>query len=212
MCIVSAIHDYGMQRDIPWTQPSIDIFQDLIKKGQEFDDLTRQPHCEDPTKVEFLKHLQAMKDARVQPKKDQDVAAELKAAQAEIAELKAQLDAVYLERNKVVALAARMAAYLECPATVTRTAEDVAPEWRNAIYIALPTGQVSWHFHDRDAAVFAGVPYGATNWDGHTTEQKYERVAAAFQSPPIRQIKLGGLVAKPVPDKATPVMKDQARL
>lgn len=40
------------------------------------------------------------------------------------------------------------------------------PEWP-VMYIELPTGQVSWHMpqHDKE-------------WDGHTTEQKYERIGA----------------------------------
>lgn len=35
------------------------------------------------------------------------------------------------------------------------------------VYIDLPTGQVSWHI-----TAYAG------EWDGHTTEQKYERCRA----------------------------------
>lgn len=38
--------------------------------------------------------------------------------------------------------------------------------FRAVVYIQLDTGQVSWHMPE------------FFEWDGHTTEQKYERVAA----------------------------------
>ena len=38
------------------------------------------------------------------------------------------------------------------------------PEWP-VFYIDLPTGQVSWH-----------MPQYGRAWDGHTTDQKYERI------------------------------------
>lgn len=37
--------------------------------------------------------------------------------------------------------------------------------YRVVAYVELPTGQVSWH-----------MPEHPTAWDGHTTEQKYERI------------------------------------
>lgn len=44
------------------------------------------------------------------------------------------------------------------------------PEWPVA-FIELPTGQVSWHL----------APH-PVEWDGHTTEQKYERIRKWFFS------------------------------
>lgn len=38
------------------------------------------------------------------------------------------------------------------------------PEWP-VVFIELPTGQVSWH-----------VPQHDMPWDGHTTEEKYQRI------------------------------------
>lgn len=38
------------------------------------------------------------------------------------------------------------------------------PEWP-VVFIELPTGQVSWH-----------VPQHEVVWDGHTTEEKYQRI------------------------------------
>lgn len=40
------------------------------------------------------------------------------------------------------------------------------PEWPVA-YIELPTGQVSWH-----------MPQHGQAWDGHTTEEKFQRIGA----------------------------------
>lgn len=89
-------------------------------------------------------------------------------------EMRAAKDGAYLERNRVVAA-------LACcfPAGVARTAiEGWDPEWENCVYIDLPTGQVSWHFHDDHAHLFARLPKYAGTWDGHDTPEKYRRLSA----------------------------------
>jgi NTP pyrophosphatase (non-canonical NTP hydrolase) len=91
-----------------------------------------------------------------------------------IAEHAAQLNAAYTERNALVAMLASL-----YPAIVTKTAiEGWDPEWHNCVYLATPTGQMSWHFHDHDAHLFAHLPQfgGVINWDGHTNVEKYERL------------------------------------
>ena len=51
------------------------------------------------------------------------------------------------------------------------------PEWLTIVFIDTPvTGQMSWHIHERELPAFAHLPWGPNNWDGHTTEQKYERL------------------------------------
>lgn len=92
----------------------------------------------------------------------------------DIIQLRGAKDGAYLERNKVVAgLAAAW------PAGVKRTAiEGWDPEWHGCVYIDLPTGQVSWHFHDSHAELFAHLPEYTGEWDGHTTDEKYARLAA----------------------------------
>lgn len=90
-------------------------------------------------------------------------------------------DAVYEERNRCVALIARMAVSMRIKAGVTKTdipGWDV--EWHNCVYIDLPTGQISWHYHDKEAHLFDGLPVYCGTWDGHDTSEKYRRVAAAF--------------------------------
>jgi len=95
------------------------------------------------------------------------------AALEDLLATKAALDAAYLERNQVVAALAR-----SYPAGIAQTPiEGWAPEWWGCVYIDLPTGQASWHYHVREAHLFAGLPAYAGKWDGHTTAEKYARLA-----------------------------------
>jgi hypothetical protein len=82
-------------------------------------------------------------------------------------------DDAYTERNRLVALLA----WLYDGAVGRTDIPGWAPEWHGCVYIDLPTGQVSFHFHDRDAGLFAGLPPFNGVWDGHTTEEKWNRVA-----------------------------------
>jgi hypothetical protein len=102
----------------------------------------------------------------------------------DVAALKAQKDAAYSERNQCVALIARMAGRMGWIVGVGKhPAEDTAWEddWRTVLFVTLPTGQMSWHFHDSEKHLLDGLPERSFVWDGHTTPQKYERVNAAFR-------------------------------
>jgi hypothetical protein len=82
-------------------------------------------------------------------------------------------DQAYAERNKLVR-------FLACifPAGTART--DIPgwdPEWHGCVFIDTPAGQMSWHYHDRESAMFADLPPYTKPWDGHTTEEKYQRLA-----------------------------------
>ena len=89
-------------------------------------------------------------------------------------DMEARKDAAYLERNQVVAALAK--AY---PSGVARTAIDGwSADWHGCVYIDLPTGQASWHFHDSQAYLFADLPPYTGKWDGHDTPEKYRRLAA----------------------------------
>lgn len=89
-------------------------------------------------------------------------------------------DAAYTERNRLVAALARLlkrdgrAAWL-----ADHDPSDAGwdPEWRTIVFIDGPTGQMSWHLHDSDVPLFDGLPRGPNSWDGHTTPEKYERLA-----------------------------------
>lgn len=68
----------------------------------------------------------------------------------------------YDERNKAIIKAVWLALMAGLAAGFRFDA--VEPDWPVA-YIELPTGQATWH-----------IAQHLTAWDGHTTEQKYERV------------------------------------
>ena len=103
-----------------------------------------------------------------------DGAAEIERLLAEIKQLKKQKTTVYTERNRLVALIASM-----FPSGIKET--DIPgwdEEWHGCVYIDLPTGQASWHYHESEANMFAHLPRYKGEWDGHTTEEKYNRIAA----------------------------------
>lgn len=94
-------------------------------------------------------------------------------------EMEARKDAAYEERNRVVAALAWMATFMGWKAGTARTAiEGWSDDWHGCVYIDLPSGQVSWHYHDRHAAMFTYLPRYEGKWDGHTTEQKYSTLTA----------------------------------
>jgi hypothetical protein len=105
----------------------------------------------------------------------------------EIERLRAQKDGAYRERDQVVALVARMALALGWRAGVRRHEPDPDPtwdeDWKNVVAIDLPTGQVTWHYHDSEVPLFIGLPDYQGSWDGHDTAEKYRRVHAAWPSP-----------------------------
>ena len=86
--------------------------------------------------------------------------------------IEAQKDSVYLERNKLVALLSKM--FPSGKATTAIDGWDAS--WHGCVYIDLPTGQASWHYHDSQAYLFEHLPLYQGWWDGHTTEEKYERI------------------------------------
>lgn len=84
-----------------------------------------------------------------------------------------EIDQAYYERNQLVAALARL-----FPSGLRKTDVDACSVWHNCVFIDLPTGQASWHFHEREAHLFAGLPEYTKPWDGHSTAEKYRRVAA----------------------------------
>lgn len=97
-------------------------------------------------------------------------------------------DTAYTERNRCVALIARMALVLGWQAGIRPHEGDLFDEgWNNVVMVDLPTGQVSWHYHDREAHLFADLPAYAGRWDGHDTPEKYRRVDSALPLPGDRE-------------------------
>lgn len=98
--------------------------------------------------------------------------------------LRAQKDGAYRERNQLVALLARMALELGWMVGVGRHPDSDTTwdsDWRTIVFIDLPTGQASWHFHDSERHLLEGLPPYPGKWDGHTTDEKYDRVRHALK-------------------------------
>nr|WP_157529412.1 hypothetical protein [Kibdelosporangium sp. MJ126-NF4]CEL23360.1 hypothetical protein [Kibdelosporangium sp. MJ126-NF4]CTQ96904.1 hypothetical protein [Kibdelosporangium sp. MJ126-NF4] len=91
---------------------------------------------------------------------------------------------------------ARLVAFLAALYPAVRSSNDPHDD-RTVVYIKTPTGQMSWHIDPADVRLFAHVPAvpgddARARWDGHTTDQKYTRLAT------LTQLHLAvGLVADP---------------
>lgn len=122
------------------------------------------------------------------------------AAVAALQNMEAQKDGAYLERNRCVALIARMAINAGLTAGTARTAiEGWSADWHGCVYVDLPTGQTSWHFHDSQAWLFADLPAYTGAWDGHDTPEKYRRVGDAFSTASRPDADLAALMETPTP-------------
>jgi len=92
--------------------------------------------------------------------------------------VEAERDGAYRERAHLVALLAALTD--EAVISYARDVEE--PGWQ-IIYLTLGGHQASWHISPRDADLFTHVERvdvedPRAQWDGHTTEEKYERIAA----------------------------------
>lgn len=95
----------------------------------------------------------------------------------------AQKDAAYKERNALVCLLSKLyPSWLERHNEADLTWED---DWRWIVFMQLPTGQATWHIHDSEFALFDHLPVNKDKeghgWDGHTTEEKYQRISEVKQ-------------------------------
>jgi hypothetical protein len=82
-------------------------------------------------------------------------------------------NSVYVERDQLIAFLSRVFPSHLGPV------DDQEPGWMMAVYIHTPEGQLSWHIPDHEAHTLFGhlVVSPESNWDGHTTEEKYERLS-----------------------------------
>lgn len=87
-----------------------------------------------------------------------------------------QKDQAYSERDKVVAALSRC-----FPAHICRHPDEDKEwdnNWRWIVCIHLPTGQATWHIHKSELTLFPHLRiFGPGHWDGHSTEEKYNRLA-----------------------------------
>lgn len=88
-------------------------------------------------------------------------------------------DAVYRERAHLVAWLATLHPSVIAPAP--DLTDDDAPGWQ-IVYVTAGGRQMSWHISPLDAGLFEHVEHvdpddPRAQWDGHTTEAKYQRIA-----------------------------------
>ena len=82
----------------------------------------------------------------------------------------------YWERNQLVAyIASQYEAHMVRHPEDDKEWED---DWRWIICVHTPQGQLSWHIHDDEVPYFGWleVEPDGDHWDGHTTEEKYDRI------------------------------------
>ena len=91
----------------------------------------------------------------------------------------ADINEVYRERNIAVALAVTLARKAGYPVWYRPApAESIADMGWYIVYIALPTGQVSWHVPAGDALYLPqDILQIGPDYDGHTTGEKNARIA-----------------------------------
>lgn len=90
-----------------------------------------------------------------------------------VAELESAKDQAYLERNHLVAALARL-----YPSGVAKTAiPGWSEDWHQCVYIDLPCGQISYHFHDSHAHLFEALPAYQGEWDGHDKSIVHRRLS-----------------------------------
>ncbi len=112
-----------------------------------------------------------------------------------IEEIQESRNQAYRERNLLVqALTKIFPSYMAFHDVEDKTWEK---DWRYIVYILIPveetvygdeinarngnrtkviTKQVSWHIHDSEVQLFKHLTLMPNDWDGHTTEEKYDRL------------------------------------
>lgn len=106
---------------------------------------------------------------------------QLDAAHAQVEQLEAAKDYAYLQRNHLVAALARC-----FPSGIRKTAiEGWSEDWHGCVYLDLPAGQISYHYHDSHAFLFAGLPAYDRPYDGHDKAEVHRRLESVrIQSAP----------------------------
>lgn len=96
----------------------------------------------------------------------------------QIAQLTARKDGAYDDRMHLVAAMARL-----FPSGVRDTVTPGwTPAWKGCVYIDLPTGQISYHYHTRHEALFAGLPAYEKPWDGHDKGEVHARLGCLWKA------------------------------
>ncbi|MFJ4847570.1 hypothetical protein [Streptomyces sp. NPDC088733] len=103
-------------------------------------------------------------------------AATIREQQQRAEQAEAERDGAYRERAHLVALLAAMT-----EGAVIAPAPDVEDAGWQIAHLKIGGHQASWHISPRDADLFVHVEHVTVGdrraqWDGHTTDEKYERI------------------------------------
>lgn len=125
-----------------------------------------------PTELSaFLKDGETAAECVARNRADVDVTLGL------LANALSQKDSAYAERDRLVCALSKL-----WPSHLARHPdEDVTwdNDWRWIVCIHGPTGQLTWHIHDNERGWFDHLSVRDGHWDGHTTDEKYQRLAAS---------------------------------
>lgn len=104
--------------------------------------------------------------------KERDTAKLLAAACEELTQATADKDQAYLERNYLVAALTKL-----YPSGIRPTnIEGWLPDWHGCVYVDLPGGQISYHYHDSQAWLFKDLSAYEKPWDGHDKNTVHYRL------------------------------------
>lgn len=134
----------------------------------------------DETAAAIEQELGALRDGDHRDERDQ-LRAEVERLRSLKESLTIERDTAYAERARLLGLLASLfPARLMPHNDESGDGLDWHPEWMNVLCLDLPTGQATWHLHDSQLEHVGHVQRVMTNtWDGHTTCEKYRRVAEA---------------------------------
>jgi len=82
----------------------------------------------------------------------------------------------YQQRDILVAVFARLWPSHLAPA------QDSEEGWRYVVCVHSPKGQMAWHVADDELAFFRGLDIKPSDWDGHTSAQKTDRLIKLIAS------------------------------
>lgn len=111
---------------------------------------------------------------------------ELTALRARVKELEAEKNGAYSERDQLVCALSKV-----WPSHLARHSDaDTAwdNDWRWIVCIHSPAGQLTWHIHDSERGWFEHLDVREGDWDGHTTPEKYRRLASLLPDARIAQV------------------------
>lgn len=82
-------------------------------------------------------------------------------------------DKAYRERDQLVAVLTKL-----WPSHLSLDPHsDDEDEFRYVVCVHTPMGQATWHIHESELPLFEHLYEAPDHWDGHTTDEKYERLA-----------------------------------